>query len=477
MSVAACVDGSFGYSIVDGNLEQNPWKKIEDLLNSGKYGFFVCTVMPGIQIRQAIPFSKKIKDLFPEIIIIWGGYFPSAHPEIIIQSSFVDFVVIGPAAETFPLLMNALRQNTSADFIPNLAFFSNNKVLFTGRKNPDESNLFPVLPYNKLNEFYPIKRYLAKTFLGNQTIGYHSSFGCPFKCSFCAVPGLFYGSWIQLSADRIVSDLLYIRKNFGGDAIEFNDNNFFVSEQRTVDFCNKISSHGFSWWAEGRIDTLSKYQDSTLKLMRASGCKMIFMGAESGTDSVLQAMNKCGTQNGNQILFLASRLKQFDIIPEYSFVFGLPAITYAKQQLRIKSEIKFIRKLKKINPSTEIILYIYSPVPGNGNSLTSDVNKSGFNFPVVLEKWLDAEWLDFDLRRNPKTPWLNARIIRKINHFEAVLQANYPSVSALNITKFKRKILAFFSFWRYLSGFYAFPYEIKILLRLMNYRSPEKEGF
>src|SRR4051812_47098449 len=77
LQVAASVDGKYEYVFVDGNLENDPWTKIENYLLSGEFKFFASTVMPGPQLKQAIPFSKRIKKQFPEIIIIWGGYFPS----------------------------------------------------------------------------------------------------------------------------------------------------------------------------------------------------------------------------------------------------------------------------------------------------------------------------------------------------------------------------------------------------------------
>ena len=77
LSISASIDGMFDYAIVDGNLEGDPWMKIEAYLSTGEFGYFGCTCMPGPQLKQAIPISKKIRVLFPAVKIIWGGYFPS----------------------------------------------------------------------------------------------------------------------------------------------------------------------------------------------------------------------------------------------------------------------------------------------------------------------------------------------------------------------------------------------------------------
>src|SRR5687767_1760094 len=80
LQVAASIDGVYEYAFVDGNLETDPFHKIKAYLETGDFGFFACTVMPGPQLKQAIPISKKIRELFPNVKIIWGGYFPSNHP-------------------------------------------------------------------------------------------------------------------------------------------------------------------------------------------------------------------------------------------------------------------------------------------------------------------------------------------------------------------------------------------------------------
>ena len=62
LSIAASIDNLHKWVIVDGNLETDPWQTIESHLSTGNYTYFGCTVMPGPQLKQAIPFSKKIKD-------------------------------------------------------------------------------------------------------------------------------------------------------------------------------------------------------------------------------------------------------------------------------------------------------------------------------------------------------------------------------------------------------------------------------
>jgi len=171
-------------------------------------------------------------------------------------------------------------------------------------------------------------------------------------------------------------------------------------------------------------------------------------------------------------------MKKFDIIPEYSFVLGFPAETPEKVMDQIDRDIRFIKEIKQINPDTEIIIYVYSPVATEGSEMYEAVKKSGFKFPKILEEWLDPAWQNFDLRKNPLTPWLTAEMIDKILGFETVLNARYPTVSDFKLTPVQKKVMRILSTFRYQANFFHFPYELKALQRFwLKYRQPEIEGF
>ncbi len=187
LSIASSIEGIFDYVIVDGNLESDPWEKIHHYLAAGDFRFVGITSMPGPQLKQAIPVSKKIRELFPAIKIIWGGYFPSNQSKVVLNSGYVDFVINGPGEKSFPALLNALENNKPYELIHNLIYRSGEQVFKTSKDELYDPDELPLLPYEKLNTFYPLRRYLGKTYLGTRTIAYHSSMGCPFKCSFCAV--------------------------------------------------------------------------------------------------------------------------------------------------------------------------------------------------------------------------------------------------------------------------------------------------
>jgi anaerobic magnesium-protoporphyrin IX monomethyl ester cyclase len=253
LSIAAAIEGKFDYVIVDGNMELDSIARIRRYLEGGNFRYFGLTCMPGPQLKQAIPVSRMVRELFPSIRIIWGGYFPSNQPAVVLNSGYVDFIVNGPGEKCFPALLSALDRNEPFDQIGNLIYKNGHTLARTKKDELYNQDEQPRLPYQKLNQFYPLTRYLGKTYLGTKTIAYHSSVGCPFTCSFCAVVPIYNARWKGKSANLIYQDIMYLKKEFGGNAIEFHDNNFFVSEKRVVEFAKLIRNDNMVWWGEGRI--------------------------------------------------------------------------------------------------------------------------------------------------------------------------------------------------------------------------------
>jgi anaerobic magnesium-protoporphyrin IX monomethyl ester cyclase len=477
LQIAAAIEGKYEWVIVDGNCEHDPYKKIQNWMKTGEIRYVGFTVMPGPQLKQAIPCARRLRAEFPGTVIVWGGYFASNQYRVVLESGLVDFVINGPGDHAFPALIDALENGQPYEGIRSLIFRRGEKIIKTPKEDLFDQAGLPPLPYDELDRFYPMQRYLGKTYLGTRTLAYHSSMGCPFTCSFCAVVPIFEARWKARTALEVYEDVTYVKNKWGANAIEFHDNNFFVSEKRVAEFSKLIMDDDMTWWGEGRIDTINKYKDETLALMRESGCKMIFFGAETGNDEILLKMDKGGTQTGAQIRAFAARMAKFDIIPEYSFVLGMPAETPEKLMENIEKDIAFIREIKAINPQTEIIIYIYSPVPTEGSELYKTIQEAGFRFPEKLEDWIGPQWENFDLRKNPLTPWLTPEMVDKIRNFETVLNGYYPTVSDIRLNTVKRKIIRWVSGMRYKLNFYSYPYEIKLLHKVWKYRQPEIQGF
>ena len=155
LQVGASIHGKYEYVFVDGNLEKDPWQTIEDYLKTGEFKYFGSTVMPGPQLRQAIPFTKKIKEQFPHVVTIWGGYFASNQYKVCLHSGYVDYVINGPGDNTFPELIQTLEKNQKENLIliKNLIFKDEKGEIIKTTveallENPDAKTFKPIIRKN-----------------------------------------------------------------------------------------------------------------------------------------------------------------------------------------------------------------------------------------------------------------------------------------------------------------------------------------
>ena len=457
LSVGAVLEGKYPYQIIDGNLESDVRATLLKAIREQEIRYLGITVMPGPQLQQAIQLSRELKQIFPKLTIIWGGYFPSLHTDVVQRSGFVDYAIRGQGEYAFLELIEALEKDGA--------------VCRTPHQGVTDPNTLPPIPYHRVD----VERYLPRTVLGSRTIVYHSSVGCPFVCGFCAVAGVYKGRWMGRDSATIVKDVVELRDRYRINAVEFMDNNFFVAEGRTSEVAEGLRGQGIAWWGEARPDTVMHYSDRTWRSMADGGCKMMFFGVESSSDSVLALMQKGGTQTADMVLDLARRMREFNIVPEFSFVLGAPS---DKVDEDIERDIRYIRRIKEINSASEIIIYVYSPVSFDDATLLQRAKHFGFQFPQQLTEWLDPKWSTFDLRKNPGTPWLRPEHITRIMDFERVLNARYPTISDIKLKRWQAASLRMLGSWRYFTEFYRAPWEIRFVAnRLFKYQQPEIEGF
>ncbi|MEK6571458.1 MAG: radical SAM protein [Bacteroidota bacterium] len=470
LALGAVLEGKHDYAIIDENYEGKVERKLTEEIRAHRVKYLGVTVMPGPQLARAVPISSTMKARFPDLKIIWGGTFPTIHTDTVLNSGYVDFVVRGQGEFTLVELIDALEQGGSWEDIRGISYRKNNAVVHNPPRELVHPDSLPPLPYHRID----LPRYLARTYLGKRTSGLCTSIGCPFLCGFCSVTAIYNGRWLAKSAASVANEVLLLKRKYGVDSIEFFDDNFFTSEKRVAEFCERIKGQGLAWWGEGRSDTLLDYSDKTLRLMRDTGCKMIYTGAESGSQEVLELMNKGGKQTPSSILEFADRIKEYGIIPEFSFILGNP--TYHIDGA-MEHDFRFIRRIKEINPKSEISFHTYAPVLLPGAQLFEEAKKYGFDFPKTLDEWASSKWEAFGKRKSPYTPWLKPRHRRRIRDFEIVLNAYTPTIADLKITKARRKMLRLLSGWRYRTEVYFAPYEIRVILyKLFRYRQPQIEG-
>ncbi len=483
LAVGAVLEGHYDYTIVDGNLTPDPLAALsQQIERAGDPAVLSVTVMPGPQLNQAVPLCRELKQRHPNLVVVWGGYFPTQHWDVCLKEEYIDYVIRGHGEYAFLNLLDTLTGARRAVPLDQPSTAGSSLALIPGLAcraaggEPTTNPLAPIphpknLPPWNLDRV-PVEKYLRRTFLGERTLGYHSSYGCPFTCNFCAVVNMVGGRWFPQTAEQVAAAVRRYHEQWGVDAVEFYDNNFFTHEARVAEFSERIMDLGLSWWGEGRIDTLETYSDQTWRLMRDSGLRMVFMGAESGSAETLKRMNKGGKMGPEKTLAMAERMRGWGIVPEFSFVMGNPP----DPEVDTRQTMAFIREVKQVNPAAEIVMYFYTPVPLDGD-LYDEARAGGFAFPETLDEWVAPAWLGFSQRRSDTLPWLAQPLREQIRDFERVLNAYYPTSTDTRLSDGWRWLLRAISAWRYHTGIYRFPLELRALARLLGYQRPETSGF
>jgi radical SAM superfamily enzyme YgiQ (UPF0313 family) len=465
LAIAAVLEGKEEYAIVDGNLDSHPTETLLALINEHSVELLAVTVMPGPQTVGAVATCREIRARFPTLPIVWGGYFASNYTAAALKAEYVDYAVRGQGEQTFLELLDAIRGHRDLKSIAGLSYKNSDGLPRHNPERPMRSlDEFPWYPYHRL----PVEKYVLPTFLGRRTAVHQASLGCPYRCNFCGVV-TFSGSREKMeSPERTEGMLRHLGRSYGVDAIQFYDNNFFLREDHTRELAERMAPLNMRWWCEGRADILMKYSDATFEAIRRSGAAMIFFGAESGSNEVLKEMNK--DLNVEDTLALASRIRRFGIIPEFSIIFGNPK----DPEGDTRDCIRFIRQLKRLNPDAEIIVEHYTPVPQR-EQMYGGVEGS-FQFPTSPDEWATPAWQRFATQKDPQTPWLRARTKQLIDNFELVVSSRWPTVQDIRLPRWGRIVLQALSSWRYKLGIYSAPVELRWTQRFIDLRKPKAES-
>ncbi|MCK5492104.1 MAG: cobalamin-dependent protein, partial [Candidatus Omnitrophica bacterium] len=138
------------------------------------------STITGSYVKYSLEVAKTIRQINPQLPLIWGGWHPSLKPQQTLQSKFVDKVVVGQGEEAFRQIVKSIKGKEKTDDVLSCAY--------------RDKSLLPV--YN-LELLHNIERYIIP-YVSERTISLYTSQGCPFGCKFCAVNSLYgnkYSGW------------------------------------------------------------------------------------------------------------------------------------------------------------------------------------------------------------------------------------------------------------------------------------------
>jgi len=244
-----------------------------------------------------------------------------------------DFILIGEAEQTLGELVQGLEIGL-IDFetIQGIAYKRGDTYVKTSRRSVMKELDSLPMPAWDLVDIEPYR----KCWLTNE--GYFSmnmgtTRGCPFKCNWCAKP--IYGNrYNSRSAENVVAELKYLKEKFQFDHIWFCDDIFGLKPGWVQEFAALIEKEGlqFKFKIQSRADLL--LQDDNIKYLAMAGCDNVWIGAESGSQRILDAMDKGITIE--QIRKATGLLKKYNIKPSFFIQFGYLSETKTDIELTIQ---------------------------------------------------------------------------------------------------------------------------------------------
>ncbi len=386
-----------GYQVklIDFLIESNPLDILKKELDEDVLCAGLSVMTP--QIPHALKISQLIKDFDKNIPIIWGGIHPTLFPEQVIANPLIDFLIKSEGELSFPKLLKFFQGKGNLENITGLVYKKNNQIFQNQGRELIDLNDLPILSYGLLS---------PKTLKFDSVI-LNTSRGCPYRCTFCVNTALDNRRWRFQKPDKVLEELDYIINKLGYKKLKFQEDNFFVNQERVSEILEGIKQKGlkFRWVTNCRVDYFRDdyINDQFLEKLKESGCYKLMFGAESGSQRVLDFLKKDITIS--QIIKSAKLCQRYGIRANYSFMTALPTETKAE---RIKT-LKLIDKLLAIGQSIEIISpQPYRPYPGD--ELAQKCEKMGYKFPDRLEDWpkVVAKSLDSSSSNLEDFPWVKS---------------------------------------------------------------------
>jgi len=301
----------FDVSLFDTNLRDSTEEIITSIKNeTPKYliiyedGFNYLTKMCLLKMREAAFRLSKIGKEFGCTVIVNSSDSTDQYEKYLKNNA--DFVILGEAEITLLELLKSL-ENKSYDFsnIKGLCFYKYNKIVNTGKREIiTDLDSLPQPAWDLVN----IEQY-KNIWMKNHSIfslNISTTRGCPFKCNWCAKP--IYGNrYNSRSPKKVVDEIEYLINKFGVNYIWFCDDIFGLKPGWVKDFNRLIKERKlvFKYKIQSRVDLL--LQEDTVEELAQSGADIIWVGAESGSQKILDAMDKGTTV---EQIYKATKLMQ-----------------------------------------------------------------------------------------------------------------------------------------------------------------------
>lgn len=322
-------------------------------------GIYV-NLMTKLNVLETIRF---VKENLPDAVIILGGPEVRYSAENFLRYG-ADYIVIGEGEETMAELVKHLmlvpageqgreygHDITSPQAVAGVAFLDNDKFVQTAeRQKIKDLNELSVPNRKKINLHLYLQAWRERH--GKNALSVSTMRGCPYTCKWCsrAVYGL---SYRRRNADKVVEELVQIKKDYNPDSLWFVDDVFTISHKWLSAFRDELRKHNLLIPYEC-ITRADRLNEEVIAILKETGCFRVWIGAESGSQKVIDLMDR--RVDVNQVRDMIKLTRKHGIEAGTFIMLGYPGETE-------KDIEETIHHLKESNPDHFTITVAY-PIKG-----------------------------------------------------------------------------------------------------------------
>ncbi|MBU2264832.1 B12-binding domain-containing radical SAM protein, partial [Patescibacteria group bacterium] len=375
-----------------------------------------------------------------------------------IKSNLIDIICVGEGEET--ILEIASHKNLKD--IDGLVYKDGGQIIINKSRTLHDPAKMPLFNW----DLVPREILERLTLIPSLT-----SRGCPHRCTFC-INAILKNSWRPRTAEQVLEDLRVIKSKpyFAGKPLRFWDENFFVDTDRAKKIIEGMIGRDLviPWETTVRANYLrdGMIDDAFVAKLKQSGCYLLSFGAESGCPRLLKKMKK--DIDPADVINSAELALKYDIIPQYSFMIGLPGETRSEMM----ETLNLIDKLIKLSPKIQILgPQAFRPYPGS--ELYEECVASGWQEPKSLEEWAELSVNEFNYLSVKNFPWIKKSDRDFVESMEAYVRFGAHSVksalgSSVRAQQWLKLGFVLICQVRWKLKFFAWPIEYKLAKRFIS---------
>ncbi len=298
--------------------------------------------------------TEQIKKCKPSKKIIIGGSFPTSLPFFVLNNTKADICVIGEGEVT----IRSIVENLDNLSIVKGIYFKDNAKIIENLPQPLIENLdgikFPSYDIFPTQTYFEHISVLGVPNPKEPVINIITSRGCPYNCNFCfrSIKG-----YRLRSVDNIISEIKELKCRYNIKGVVFSDELAIYSKERAYQLCDRIKDLGIKWGCQGRVNVVDL---KLLRYMKKCGCRWVGYGIESGSQKILDNMNKQVTVQQNEEAI--NNTVRAGMYPYVQIMFGYPG----EDRETIQDTVDFFKRIHYIppNPLTSYVdIKLTTPFP------------------------------------------------------------------------------------------------------------------